>query len=79
MKERRIIDRVNYSYLRPQKAEMVKEFHRNNFDIKSDLQAKRYNTATILPLRTDAENRVMWGLGGVIDSQKKIHREFEDF
>ena len=62
-------DRIDYSYLRPKKAEMVKGFHRKNLEKRNDICAREYSKATILPLRKDANAKIVWqGIGGVIDT-----------
>ena len=62
-------DRIDYSYLRPKKAEMVKGFHKKNLEKRTDISAKEYSNATILPLRKDINSKISWqGLGGVIES-----------
>ena len=71
MVDKQINERLDYFYLRPQKAEMVKRFHGNGLEKKSGLKAKKYEDATILPLRKDDKERVLWGFGGILDSKKQ--------
>ena len=69
MDEKQISDRINYSYLRSQKAEMVRGFHNRELMKRNDISAEEYENATILPLRRDMQSAIVWqGLGGVIDS-----------
>lgn len=69
---RQIFDRIDYSYLRPQKADMVKGFHKKNIEKRTDISAKEYSNATILPLRKDVNAKISWqGMGGVLDADGK--------
>lgn len=71
MVDKQINERFDYSYLRPQKAEMVKSFHGKGLVKKSSLKVKKFENATILPLRKDEKGRLVWGLGGILDSKKQ--------
>lgn len=71
MVDKQINERFDYSYLRPQKAEMVKNFHKRGFEKRSILKVEKIQDATILPLRKDEKERVVWGLGGILDSKKQ--------
>lgn len=71
MVNKQINERFDYSYLRPQKAEMVKNFHKRGFEKRNILKVEKIQDATILPLRKDEKGRVVWGLGGILDSKKQ--------
>ena len=72
MTDKQISDRLDYSYLRPQKAEMVTGFHKKELIKRSVIQVREYENATILPLRRDEQSAIVWqGSGGVIDSYCK--------
>ena len=58
---------INYDYLRPLKANLVKELHSKEFVVKKQLAIKIYNDATILPLKREISADSFWGKGGVID------------
>ena len=75
MADKQIGNNIDYSYLRPQKAEMVKDFHRRILERKDNLKVDKYQNATILPLRKDDKERVVWGFGGVIDSDGEYIEE----
>ena len=62
---------INYSYLRPGKAEQLKSWYKNEMVCRLTLSASLYPGAAVLPLRTSTESRLSWGLGGVIDNQNK--------
>lgn len=59
---------VNYNYLRPQKAAMVRKMHQNSLKLKSQIAVETKDNATILPLRKMDDTDAYWGRGGVVDS-----------
>ena len=59
---------VNYDYLRPYKAKAVKIWYDREFTKKDSLIAQQYIDATILPLRAHANDNLLFGRGGVVDS-----------
>lgn len=61
---------IDYSYLRPRKAEVLKFWH-EPISVRDDLKVYRYNNATILPLRRISGDDLLFGRGGVIDSEHK--------
>lgn len=58
---------VNYRYLRPAKAEALKQWYNNGFEKRANLKCGCYENATILPLRKTDNDGTMFGLGGVQD------------
>ena len=61
---------VNYDFLRPYKAEAVKVWYERDFEKKEKLEAKLYSNATIIPLKSLVNDNLLFGRGGVIDSDK---------
>lgn len=61
---------INYTYLRPKKAKILEEWHNIDFKFRNDLSANEYKNATILPLKKVAGDNLLFGRGGVIDSEK---------
>lgn len=61
---------VNYNYLRDEKAKAL-EKRENNAFIKKRVSATSYPDATIIPLRKDNRDNLLFGTGGVIDQQGK--------
>ncbi len=60
--------KINYNYLRPQKARYLKEMHNKSFLKKTNPEALSYSKATILPLKEFADDSLAWGRGGVVDN-----------
>ena len=61
----------NFDYLRPLKAAHLKSWYDKPFECRKDLQVFHYENATILPLKRFSEDNVMFGRGGVLDSNGK--------
>lgn len=66
---------VNYSYIRPKKAIVLRNWHNNNlngepFYEKSELNIESYKNATILPLKHFDEDNLLFGRGGIVDEKK---------
>lgn len=61
---------VNYDFLRPYKAEAVKLWYERDFIKKEELESKLYSNATILPLKSTTNDNLLFGRGGVVDSDK---------
>lgn len=66
------ISSIDYSYIRPKKATVLRSWHNNNlngepFYEKKELITESYEKATILPLKNFAEDNLMFGRGGVVD------------
>ena len=66
---------VNYNYVRPYKAEAVKIWYDRDFIKKDSLVAQPYSDATILPLKAQANDNLLFGRGGVIDSNYEYIEE----
>ncbi|MBO7254514.1 MAG: hypothetical protein J6V36_04345 [Clostridia bacterium] len=58
---------INYDYLRPLKANNLKERHESKFEKKDELSVWSGKNATILPLRSDPKGTMLFGKGGVVD------------
>lgn len=67
MEEKRI--KINYNYLRPKKAKVLKDWHEEEFINKRSLSAKSYHNATILPLKKFKGDNLLFGRGGVVDEK----------
>lgn len=59
--------RIDYQYLRKEKAKVLNLFHSKELFIKEKLSQSRYNNATVLPLIQMSDDDLAWGRGGVID------------
>lgn len=59
---------INYDYLRPKKAEALKLWHTEQFPKRQALDIWYGKNATILPLRKIEEDHILFGRGGVVDS-----------
>ena len=66
---------VNFDFVRPYKAEAVKIWYDREFIKKNSLSAQKYSDATILPLRSNANDNLLFGRGGVIDSNNEYIEE----
>lgn len=66
---------VNYDFLRPYKADAVKIWYDREFIKKDSLDAQKYSDATILPLRAQANDNLLFGRGGVIDRNNEYIEE----
>lgn len=58
---------ICYDYLRPRKAEAVKKWYNKEFIKRESLEALPYSEATILPLRSLANDNLLFGRGGVVE------------
>lgn len=58
---------IDYQYLRPQKAQWLREMYAEPFDLDKKLDIWRGINATILPLREEGRGPYRFGLGGVVD------------
>ena len=61
---------IEYSYLRPLKAEALRKLH-EPLEKKNDLKAPVYQNAAILPLRRVPGDSLLFGRGGVVDENKE--------
>lgn len=61
--------KINYNYLRPKKAKVLKDWHEEEFINKVSLSAKSYHNATILPLKKFKGDNLLFGRGGVVDEK----------
>lgn len=66
---------VHFDFVRPYKAEAVKLWYDRTFIKKDHLDAQTYSHATILPLKTQATDNLLFGRGGVIDSDRHYIEE----
>ena len=62
---------ICYDYLRPRKAEAVKKWYNKEFIKKESLEASSYSEATILPLKSLANDNLLFGRGGVVEENGK--------
>lgn len=62
---------IRYQYLRPLKADALKVWYNEKFTLKGQLSVQTYKGATILPLRRVAGDNLLFGRGGVIDSNNR--------
>lgn len=58
---------IDYQYLRPKKAEALKAWYDEPLAITENPAVWRGKNATILPLRRQAEDNLLFGRGGVVD------------
>lgn len=58
---------IDYTYMRPKKAEATKKWYDGNFEVRQEPAVWRGNNATILPLRRDPADGLLFGKGGVVD------------
>lgn len=58
---------IDYTYLRPQKAEALKKWYDQSVEVRQDPTVWRGSNATILPLRRDPADGLLFGKGGVVD------------
>lgn len=59
---------VDYRYLRPKKAEWLKRMYNTPFTERQTLSVWRGKNATVLPLRASPNEGLLFGRGGVVDS-----------
>lgn len=59
---------INYQYLRPQKAQMLKKWCDAHIEVRETPEIWQGTDATILPLRRDPSFGLLFGKGGVVDS-----------
>lgn len=60
---------IDYSYLRPQKAQALKAWYDEPLAVTEEPAVWRGSNATILPLRRQAEDHLLFGRGGVVDEK----------
>lgn len=60
---------IDYTYLRPKKAEAVKKWYDQSVEVRQDPTVWRGSNATILPLRRDPADGLLFGKGGVVDER----------
>ena len=60
---------VQYDYLRSYKSKAVKKWYDREFIKRDRIDAQSYSLATILPLKTYANDNLLFGRGGVIDNK----------
>ena len=58
---------IDYSYLRPKKAQWLRRMYATPFPKKQSLAVWQGKNATILPLREVVNEGLLFGLGGVAD------------
>ncbi len=63
---------TNYSYMRPQKAVALNKWYENGFYLKDKLSCMAYQNATILPLKKDVCDGLLFGKGGVVYNERFI-------
>ena len=61
------MQRIDYQYLRPKKAEMLKKWCDFPVEVRNDPVIWTGRNATILPLRRDPSFGLLFGKGGVVD------------
>lgn len=61
--------KIDYSYLRPKKAEWLKRMYATPFQVKQELSIWQGEHATIFPLRDLQEEGLLFGRGGVLDQE----------
>lgn len=59
---------IDYSYLRPKKAEALKQWYDQPVEVRQDPEVWQGENATILPLRREADSGLLFGKGGVMDA-----------
>lgn len=60
---------IDYRYLRPRKADALKRLHETSLQERTELSVWRGQNATVLPLRKLEGDALLFGCGGVVDSQ----------
>lgn len=60
---------IDYQYLRPKKAEMLKQWVDADIEVRENPEFWQGSNATILPLRRNPEFGLLFGKGGVVDCQ----------
>lgn len=58
---------IDYTYLRPKKAKAVKKWYDQRVEVRQNPTVWRGSNATILPLRRDPADGLLFGKGGVVD------------
>lgn len=58
---------VNFNYLRPKKAAVLKTWHEKDFYNKTNISAESFSNAIILPLKRFEGDSLLFGRGGVVD------------
>ena len=62
-----IMQRIDYQYLRPKKAEALKKWVDAPIEVRENPDIWQGKNATILPLRRDPSFGLLFGKGGVVD------------
>lgn len=60
--------KINYNYLRPKKADALRKWYDSPFEKRRTLSVWTGTNATILPLRKIDGDQILFGRGGVVDS-----------
>ena len=60
---------IDYQYLRPEKAKMLKKWCDESVEVREDPSVWQGKNATILPLRREPGSGLLFGKGGVVDEQ----------
>lgn len=63
------MNQIDYNYLRPKKAQWLKRMYAAPFTEKQTPDLWRGENATILPLRSVPDDGLLFGRGGVVDSE----------
>lgn len=58
---------IDYTYLRPKKAEALKKWYDQDIAVREELDIWQGENATILPLRRNEADGLLFGRGGVVD------------
>ena len=61
------MQRIDYQYLRPKKAEALKKWVDAPIEVRENPEIWQGKNATILPLRRDPSFGLLFGKGGVVD------------
>lgn len=65
------MDYINYKYLRPIKANHLKEWYNEPYRLRDDLKTFSYQNAVILPLKRFESDNLLFGRGGVVSDNGK--------
>lgn len=60
---------IDYQYLRPKKAEALKKWYDEPLEVTENPTVWQGENATILPLRRQSEDNLLFGRGGVVDEK----------
>lgn len=61
--------KIDFSYLRPKKAEAVKKWYEKEFTKKENLEVIELSEALILPLKRFEGDNLLFGRGGVVTKE----------